>query len=73
MKYREVAKRLIELGCVEVPRKGGGSHRKWWNPAANLGTVVPDWGPKDLKFGTIRAAVKQLGLEWNRFERGDSA
>jgi predicted RNA binding protein YcfA (HicA-like mRNA interferase family) len=31
-------------------------------------TVVPDWSGRDLKFGTIRAAVKQLGLEWTDFQ-----
>jgi len=30
-------------------------------------TVVPDWGGRDLKIGTIRAAVRQLGLEWDLF------
>lgn len=30
--------------------------------------VVPDWGGRDLKFGTIREAVKQLGLEWTDFQ-----
>ena len=71
MKYREAAKRLTTLGCVEIPRKGGGSHRKWLNPANTLSTVIPDWGSKDLKFGTLRAAVRQLGLDWDRFERGE--
>jgi mRNA interferase HicA len=33
MKYRDVARKLKELGCREVPRKGGGSHRKWHYPA----------------------------------------
>jgi mRNA interferase HicA len=30
--------------------------------------VVPDWGGDDLKLGTIRAAVRQLGLDWAAFE-----
>ena len=71
MKYREAAKRLAALGCIEIPRKGGGSHRKWLNPANLQSTVMPDWGSKDLKFGTLRAAVRQLGLDWDRFERGE--
>ncbi len=28
---------------------------------------TPDWGSKDLKNGTLRAAVKQLGLDWDEF------
>ena len=63
MRYREVAAKLAALGCREIPRKGGGSHRKWMNPATNRATVVPDWGSKDLKLGTIRAGVRQLGLD----------
>lgn len=67
MKYREVARKLATLGCQESPRKGGGSHRKWRNPTASRSTVVPDWGSRDLKLGTIRAAVRQLGLDWEAF------
>jgi predicted RNA binding protein YcfA (HicA-like mRNA interferase family) len=69
VKYREVAKRLSALGCVEIPRRGGGSHRKWHNPAFRLATVLPDWGSKDLKTGTVRAAVRQLGLDWEQFQQ----
>lgn len=71
MKYREIAKRLLALGCEEIPRKGGGSHRKWVNHANGNSSVVPDWGSKDLKLGTLRSAIRQLGLEWERFERGE--
>lgn len=67
MTYRDVAGRLRTLGCVEVARAGGGSHRKWHNPAMARSTVVPDWGGRDLKLGTIRAAVRQLGLDWQEF------
>jgi predicted RNA binding protein YcfA (HicA-like mRNA interferase family) len=69
MKYREVARKLSTLGCEELPRTGGGSHRKWHNPATGQATVVPDWGGRDLKTGTIRAAVRQLGLDWNEFQQ----
>jgi predicted RNA binding protein YcfA (HicA-like mRNA interferase family) len=68
MKYREVARKLAMLGCTEIPRKGGGAHRKWHNPATNRSTVVPDWGGRDLKMGTVRAAIRQLGVEWTAFE-----
>jgi predicted RNA binding protein YcfA (HicA-like mRNA interferase family) len=67
MTYREVTRRLTALGCQELPRRGSGSHRKWLNPKARRVTVVPDWSGRDLKMGTIRAAVKQLGLEWTDF------
>lgn len=71
MRYREVVKKLNKLGCVEVKRKGGGSHRKWYNP--NLSSLVvvsvPDWRSKDLKTGTLRGIVKDLGFEWDEFTR----
>jgi predicted RNA binding protein YcfA (HicA-like mRNA interferase family) len=69
MTYREVARKLTTLGCMEIPRKGGASHRKWRNPATNRSTVVPDWGGRDLKLGTVRGAVWQLGIDWSAFER----
>ena len=69
MKYREVAKKLTSLGCQELLRTGDGSHRKWLNPATDRITVVPDWGADDLKPGTIRGVVRQLGLVWDDFKR----
>ena len=68
MKYREAAQKLKVLGCEEIPRRSGGSHRKWHNPAKGRIASVPDWGSKDLKFGTLRGIVRQLGLEWKAFD-----
>jgi len=68
MIYREVVRRLTALGCVPIPRKGGGSHRKWRNPQSGRSAVLPDWGSKDLKKGTLRSAIKQLGIDWTDFE-----
>ena len=69
MKYREVEKRLRKLGCVEISRRGGGSHRKWHNPILKKKAIVPDWGSKDLKPGTLRNAVKDLGFDWEDFNK----
>lgn len=68
MTYRDVARKLTALGCEELPRRGGGSHRKWFNPDTQRATVIPDWGRRDLKAGTIRAAVRQLGIDWDDFQ-----
>ena len=67
MKYSEIRSKLRKLGCQEMHRKGGSSHRKWINPEAEKGAVIPDWGAKDLKLGTIRAAIRQLELDWKSF------
>ncbi|NJL39138.1 MAG: type II toxin-antitoxin system HicA family toxin [Leptolyngbya sp. DLM2.Bin15] len=67
MKYREVVRKLEALGCQELPRRGGGSHRKWLNPNTQQATVLPDWGSRDIKLGTLRAAIRQLGIDWQVF------
>jgi mRNA interferase HicA len=67
--YRDVVRKLKKLGCDEIPRRSGGSHRKWVNSTSGAGTILPDWGGKDLKQGAVRAAVRQLGLEWEDFLR----
>ena len=69
MKYRQVARKLRKLGCEEIPRRGGGSHRKWHNPATGGYAPVPDWGAKDLKIGTLRGVVRFLGLDWEDFKQ----
>ncbi len=69
MNYKELTKKLRVLGCHEIPRRGGGSHRKWINPASGKGTVIPDWGNRDLKLGTIKGILKQLGIDQNDFEK----
>ena len=67
MKYREVARKLASLGCQERERRGVGSHRKWVNPKTQCGAIVPDWGARDLKIGTIRSVVRQLEVDWQEF------
>ncbi len=69
MKYREAARKLKKLDCEELARRGRGSHRIWLNPQTERIAPLPDWGSKDLKQGTLRAVVKQLGLEWDEFAR----
>ncbi|MXZ42926.1 MAG: type II toxin-antitoxin system HicA family toxin [Caldilineaceae bacterium SB0666_bin_21] len=68
MRYRDAAKKLARLGCYEVPRRGGGSHRKWHNPQSQKDATLPDWGGRDLKIGTLRAAIRQLGIDWQKFQ-----
>jgi len=69
VKYREAADKLRRLGCLEILRRSGGSHRKWVNPVTRKATVLPDWGSKDLKFGTLRRAVRRLEIDWEEFEQ----
>ena len=68
MRYRDAARKLANLGCYEVPRRGGGSHRRWFNPQVQRDAVLPDWGNRDLKTGTLRSAIRQLGIDWRAFQ-----
>jgi predicted RNA binding protein YcfA (HicA-like mRNA interferase family) len=68
MTYREAARKLRRLGCEELPRRSGGSHRTWRNRHTGGWATVPDWGARDLKLGTLRAAVRDLGIDWQAFQ-----
>lgn len=62
MKYREITKKLKKLGCKQVPTKKTGSHRIWENTETKKETAIPDWGNKDLKKGTLRNIIRELGI-----------
>lgn len=66
MRYRELAKRLKKLGCIE-DRQGKGSHQLWYNPATQKVAPIPDWGHKDLSPGTVRAIIRELGISRKDF------
>ena len=59
MNYKEFTKKLRAIGCREIVRRGGGSHRKWFNPTTGRGTTISDRGQKDLKAGTISASTQK--------------
>lgn len=66
MRYRDVARRLRDLGCTEL-RQGRGSHRIWLNPATGLIASIPDWESRDLAPGTVRAVLRELGISRREF------
>jgi mRNA interferase HicA len=68
MNYKQLASKLVRLRCKEIPRRSGGSHRKWYNPASRKGTVIPYHGKRDLKMGTVKAIIKQLGIDLDVFD-----
>ena len=59
--YREIVKRLKELG-FEFHRQAAGSHEIWLNPTSNRYTTIPNY-PGDMPEGTMRAILKQSGVE----------
>jgi predicted RNA binding protein YcfA (HicA-like mRNA interferase family) len=66
-RYREIIKRLKELG-LEFHRQAAGSHEIWFNRAANRYTTIPNH-PGDMPEGTLRAILKQAGIEPEEFLR----
>jgi predicted RNA binding protein YcfA (HicA-like mRNA interferase family) len=39
----------------------------WYNPDTDKYTVIPKWGSKDLKPGTVRGILKELGISRKDF------
>lgn len=60
-RYREIIKRLKQLG-LQFHRQAAGSHEIWFNPALNRYTTIPNH-PGDMPEGTLRAILKQAGIE----------
>lgn len=60
-RYREIVGRLKQLG-FEFDRHAAGSHEIWFNPATNRYTTIPNH-PGDMPEGTLRAILKQAGIE----------
>ena len=63
-------RKLRALGCEEQLRRERGSHRIWRNPLTGGSAVVPDYGSRDLRVGTVRAVLRKLGVGWEEFLRG---
>lgn len=70
MNYRQLTRRLRELGC-EFVREAPGSHEVWWNPANQQFTIIARHGGRDLPTGTLRAILRQLGIDPQELSRRD--
>lgn len=66
-RYREIVRRLKQLG-LEFHRQAAGSHEIWLNPASNRYTTIPNH-PGDMPEGTLRAILKQAGIDVDSFLR----
>ncbi len=66
-RYREIVKRLKQLG-FEFDRQAAGSHEIWFNAITNRYTTIPNH-PGDMPEGTLRAILKQAGIETEEFLR----
>ena len=66
-RYREVVRKLKLFG-FEFDRQAAGSHEIWFNAHTNRYTTVPNH-PGDMPEGTLRAILKQAGIEVDDFLR----
>ncbi len=64
-RYRDIIKRLKKQGFV-FDRQAAGSHEIWFNPATRRYTTIPNH-PGDMPEGTLRAILKQAGIESEDF------
>ena len=66
-RYREIAKRLKLFG-FEFHRQAAGSHEIWFNAASVRYTTIPNHSG-DMPEGTLRAILKQAGIDPDDFLR----
>ena len=60
-RYREIVRRLKDCG-FEFDRQAAGSHEIWFNSQSGRYTTIPNH-PGDMPEGTLRAILKQAGVE----------
>lgn len=63
--YRKVVKKLKAFGFV-FDRQAAGSHEIWFNNDKKRYTTIPNH-PGDLPEGTLRAILKQVGINPEEF------
>ena len=63
--YRTIIKKLKKSG-FRFLRNAAGSHEIWYNQDTNLYTTIPNHSG-DIPEGTLRAIVKQAGIDSNEF------
>ena len=60
-RYREIVRRLKSFGFA-FDRQAAGSHEIWFNATTKRFTTIPNH-PGDLPEGTLRAILRQAGVE----------
>jgi predicted RNA binding protein YcfA (HicA-like mRNA interferase family) len=64
-RYRDITKLLKKFGFI-FDRQAAGSHEIWYNPTSDRYTTLPNH-PGDMPEGTLRAILKQAGIEVDSF------
>ncbi len=63
--YRDIVRRLKLFG-FSFHRQAAGSHEIWYNDQTKRFTTIPNHSG-DMPEGTLRAILKQAGIEANDF------
>jgi predicted RNA binding protein YcfA (HicA-like mRNA interferase family) len=66
-RYKEIVRKLKGGGFV-FDRQAAGSHEIWFNPTTSRYTTVPNH-PGDMPEGTLRAILRQAGIDPDDFLR----
>jgi predicted RNA binding protein YcfA (HicA-like mRNA interferase family) len=66
-RYREIVRLLKKFG-FEFHRQAAGSHEIWFAPETERYTTIPNH-PGDMPEGTLRAILKQAGIDPEEFLR----
>lgn len=61
MTYAELTKRLRRLGIV-LQRQAQGSHEVWYDPTTDKSTIIHRHAGREIKSGTLRAILRDLGI-----------
>lgn len=69
-KYRDIVRRLKQFG-FGFDRQAAGSHEIWYNPQSRRYTTIPNH-PGDIPEGTLRAILRQAGIDQQDFLRKKS-
>jgi len=64
-RYKAIVKRLKKFG-FRFDRQAAGSHEIWFNLTTGRYTTIPNH-PGDMPEGTLRAILKQAGINLNDF------
>ena len=64
-RVKDIVRKLKARG-FEFDRQAAGSHEIWFNSTTNQYTTIPNH-PGDMPEGTLRAILKQAGIEPDDF------
>jgi predicted RNA binding protein YcfA (HicA-like mRNA interferase family) len=68
MRYRELTKRLRELGC-EYLRDAPGLHELGRNPQTGDTTIIARHEGREIPTGTFHSILRDLGISYQDFQR----